>query len=374
MMAQSDIKFQDISLQEAFARSKTENKLVFFMAFASWCPHCNKMMKEVFTDPTVADFYNSHFICIKKDMEKDDGIELHEKYKVKGYPTFIFFDSTGTTLYRMGGESNAETFIEHGKSALTPERQLPYLKQQFESDSSNSEKCYAYVVALKRGAFDLNSVMQQYLATKNDSELLNEINWKILSNGITDINSPYFKFILDHQKEYSTIASPSRVQRKIFYTVKQQLETVLAANDTINYIKLRNSAASIQNQQVDSLLFTMDITLYEFNRNWNAYQTETLLNTKNYAWNNADLLTRICETYLKNITDSSAVAQAAIWSSRALELNASYSNYILAAKLFQKSGNFPQALKMAQQAKNMAKQNGWDFSEADKLLNEMNHH
>ncbi len=38
-------------MQEAFAKSKAENKNIFFMGFASWCTHCKKMQEVIAMTP-----------------------------------------------------------------------------------------------------------------------------------------------------------------------------------------------------------------------------------------------------------------------------------------------------------------------------------
>jgi len=128
VVAQQTIQLSETGLNAALEKSKVENKPVFFMCYASWCPHCKAMKNKVFTDPTVADFYNKNFICAAQDMEKGEGVELHERFKIESYPTFIFFDSNGTTLYRITGELKAPEFIQEGINVLQPDMQLPYLK------------------------------------------------------------------------------------------------------------------------------------------------------------------------------------------------------------------------------------------------------
>jgi thioredoxin-related protein len=365
------IQFQNISLKQALAKSKDENKPVFFMGFATWCEHCHNMRTEVFTDSGVANFYNSHFICIEQDMEKGAGVQLHSQFHVQSYPTCVFLDGNGTVLYQTVGEYNAADFIQQGKNALTPTMQLPYLKQQFYADVSDPTNCYQYLVALRRGMLDFSDVARKYFATKTDQELMDELNWKILANAVTDIHSLQFQFILNHQKEYGQIASPARVQRKITYTVQQYLDPFIANSDTAGYFKERSAAAAIHNHQVDSLLFTMDIALYEGTNNWPKYQEETLQLVKVYVWNDYHILHDIADNYLKHIDETSALAEGASWAKHALELNQDYGTYILAAKLFLKAGDKSSATEMAQEGKDLATKNGWSTAEADQILSQL---
>lgn len=199
---------------------------------------------------------------------------------------------------------------------------------------------------------------------------MNEKNWKILTNGITDIESPYFQFIVNHQTDYASLTSANRVQRKLFFTVKQQMEEI-PLSDTANYSRLRKVASSIHNNPIDSLLFALDLARYERLKDWEAYKAASLEGTTKLAWNDATQLSDIADVYLKNIADKAALAQAAIWAKRAIELNGSYACYITAAMLFQKAGDNPSALQIAQDGKDLAIKYGWNYKEAEDLLQQL---
>src|SRR5271157_65547 len=55
---------------EAFAKAKKENKLVFLSIGYSSCHWCHVMEKESFSDPAVAKLMNKWFVCIKVDREE----------------------------------------------------------------------------------------------------------------------------------------------------------------------------------------------------------------------------------------------------------------------------------------------------------------
>ena len=50
--------------------AEKESKPLFVMLYADWCPHCNLMKKEVFSDPNVMDFLKESYVCIWKNIEK----------------------------------------------------------------------------------------------------------------------------------------------------------------------------------------------------------------------------------------------------------------------------------------------------------------
>jgi len=66
-----------------------EGKLVFLDCYAVWCGPCKKMDRTVFHEPGVVDFFDTHFINTKFDMEKGEGVDLKNKFNVQAYPTYL---------------------------------------------------------------------------------------------------------------------------------------------------------------------------------------------------------------------------------------------------------------------------------------------
>ena len=92
LMAQTEsigIQFIHDNLQEALAKAKAENKIIFIDCFTTWCGPCKMMSKLTFTDSSVAAFYNSKFVNLKLDMEAGDGPSLQKKQGITEYFCFL---------------------------------------------------------------------------------------------------------------------------------------------------------------------------------------------------------------------------------------------------------------------------------------------
>jgi len=330
------------------------------------------MKANVFTSPAVADYFNKTFVCVSQDMEKGQGVELNKELKISSFPTFIFYDSDGKTIYRVEGELKSAAFIKEGKNALNPKRQLPYLKQQFEKDVSNSTNCYEYLRALKKGGLDFSTIVKQYFATQSDNQLLSEVNWRIITNGVTDIHSRELKFVISHQKEFSSIASPERVKRKLDYVVKELLNPLAVTTDTLNYLINRILAVQIRTYSTDSMIFNFDLRISALTKNWNAYRETCQQSTKAFAWNNHTQLNEIAGNFLNNITDSKALMLAELWAQRSLALDEEYDTYLLCSRLYKKLNNTKDAINMATKGRDLAAKYGWEGIEAENLLKELN--
>ena len=119
------IKFESGTWEEIKTKSARENKLIFLDAYASWCGICKRMEKNVFTDDTVADFYNTNFINARIDMESGEGTVLAKHYNVNVYPTLLFIDGQGKVIHRAEGMHQAQEFLELARDAGDTEKQKP---------------------------------------------------------------------------------------------------------------------------------------------------------------------------------------------------------------------------------------------------------
>lgn len=68
--------------EEAFAKSRAENKPIFLSIGYSTCHWCHVMERESFESETVAEFLNAHFVSIKVDREERPDVD-------KIYMTFV---------------------------------------------------------------------------------------------------------------------------------------------------------------------------------------------------------------------------------------------------------------------------------------------
>lgn len=94
-------------------KQTTSTKKLFIYFYADWCGYCRKMDKETFTDPTVADFINEHFLPVRVNSDQQGKVAAH--YGVSGLPDLRFLTAQGEAIARWPG------FIE-------PKQLLPMLR------------------------------------------------------------------------------------------------------------------------------------------------------------------------------------------------------------------------------------------------------
>ena len=68
--------------QDALARAKRERKPLIVDFTASWCQPCQRMLRETFPDPLVADLLDER--CVLVTVDTDEHPEVAHRYNVVG--------------------------------------------------------------------------------------------------------------------------------------------------------------------------------------------------------------------------------------------------------------------------------------------------
>lgn len=122
-------KFFKGTFSQALSQAKEQGKKVMVDCYTLWCGPCHYMSTNVFPNDTLGAYLNERFVCMKLDMEHGEGPDRAKEFKVKAYPTFIYFDADGKELNRFEGMCQKDEFIKRsqrildGKAPIDPEEQ-----------------------------------------------------------------------------------------------------------------------------------------------------------------------------------------------------------------------------------------------------------
>lgn len=106
--SQEGINFKVTTLAEAEEAAKTQNKLLFVFAHASWCPTCKKMEQNVLIQKELGAAYNQDFLNVAIDIDSPAGKELQKTYPIRATPTLFFFKADGSLAKKIEGFADVD--------------------------------------------------------------------------------------------------------------------------------------------------------------------------------------------------------------------------------------------------------------------------
>lgn len=109
------------TFDEGIALAGQTNKKVLVDVYTDWCGWCKKMDSEVYTDKGVIDALNNAFVLVKLNAESDKSVRYNGKtlteaqfagaVGVTGYPSTLFFESSGKPITLLPGFVPAPKFL-----------------------------------------------------------------------------------------------------------------------------------------------------------------------------------------------------------------------------------------------------------------------
>jgi uncharacterized protein len=167
---------------EAFAKAKKENKLIFLSIGYSSCHWCHVMERESFSNPEVAKLLNDSFVCIKVDREERPDIDqiymtaLHALGNNGGWPLSMFLMPDGRPI--VGGTYwPAEDRDIEGKKVLGFKSLLGVMTK-FQKEKPKD---------LDEQAKNLADATRQALDQSAPGKALVELDRKLVFNAVTEV-------------------------------------------------------------------------------------------------------------------------------------------------------------------------------------------
>ena len=216
LKAAEGIVFEQGTWQEALNKAKAENKLIFMDCYTSWCGPCKMLAKEVFTDPDAAKFFNEHFVNVKVDMEKGEGVALKDKYGVHAYPTLNFINAQGELQHCIVGSMEVEDFLKEAQKAIDG-KGLIALTKEYEAGNREPEFVISYLKALGDAykSEDAEKVCLAYFATLDKAKLQEKFYWDLFYQYINDVDSDVFAYVYENRDAFCEAIGEKEVRRKI---------------------------------------------------------------------------------------------------------------------------------------------------------------
>jgi len=352
------IVFIDKPWQEILKMSKDQDKLIFMDAYASWCSPCKWMSANIFTNDTIADYYNQHFICVQMDMEKGEGLKLRKEYSVVAYPTLLFINAEGVSVHRrVGASRKVSDYISLAENAQNPQEQLLTYINAFNNQSLPAALMPKYMERLKDAYIPTGPAFTQYFVQLDEKDKLSRYNWELIKKYVDDVNSPVITYVILHEKDYNRLYSEDSVFNKIALLFSDKMVRKLR-NSTLpadSFAVMKAGFKNLGYSQTGKLFFIADLTYDQYTNDNAAFLTLAFENTDKYNINDPYLLNNLAVFFSQNTSDKAHLEKAIRWSKKSIEMDNSANNNLTCANLLSKTGNDTEALKYAKAALQLAK-------------------
>ena len=99
--------------EAALAQAAEADRPVLLDFTADWCPPCKQMLRDVYSNKTLAKRIEKHVIPVKVDLSKPNEKQeaLARQWGVRGIPTLVILDSEGREVSRRIGYVPGEELV-----------------------------------------------------------------------------------------------------------------------------------------------------------------------------------------------------------------------------------------------------------------------
>ncbi len=115
-----DGEIEPVTLQEALTLAAETEKKILVDVYAAWCPYCQRMHSDVYTDDAVLQAISDYFIWVKINVESDNLVNYHGNEMTEAefanalnnesIPTTYFLNDEGAIIGVQPGFIEESTF------------------------------------------------------------------------------------------------------------------------------------------------------------------------------------------------------------------------------------------------------------------------
>jgi thiol-disulfide isomerase/thioredoxin len=328
----------------------TEKKIIFLDIYATWCGPCKMMDSRVYTDSSLAVYFNSSFINAKIDGEIEFGRILARQYKLTAYPTMIFINPGQEPVFTVVGYRDPSALSGIGKQVIDHGDRLITLGAKYDEQQLNADEEKEYLILLL--AFDQKERFQRVaagtLAKLSEEDIYDPSNKDIIINGGGDIGSNVVSVILKNPAHFKSswgIAEFSRYLSGVFNT---SMQNAIRMKDEQKMDKIVNEFIPVfledSPEQITRAKFTTRKIYFSQTKNWDAYIS--LVEDFYISIQNPERKIYYDEVYYiieNRLFEDQILSRALIWINKQIETGPDFEAFFLGTLIHAYRKDFDQA-------------------------------
>ncbi|MCB0558458.1 MAG: thioredoxin family protein [Lewinellaceae bacterium] len=351
------IEFFHGTWEEALEEAKQQEKVIFIDAYATWCGPCKRMAREVFPNEKVGEYFNRHFINMKLDMEKGEGLTFRKAYPVSAFPTLYFIDGNGAVVEKVRGAQDVDGFLKLGEKVLGLADNSEEYAAEYEKGSRGPELMYKYVKALNKSGKSSLRIANEYLDSQED--LNTEFNLRFIFESAIESDSKIFSLMMDKREAIEGLVGQEAVREQVYRacqaTVNKaiEFETEALLDEAIDKMKRHYP------EKADAFELSAQMDFYRNTGDVKNFSKACKKYAKKVAAGNPDELNKLSSEIVKQFgKDEGAMKQAEELAREAAEKGQQYQYYLNYAQILYINGKQGESGKAANTALELARSEG----------------
>jgi|GEM_PF-1154569 len=362
------IDFEHGTWGEALKKAQQEDKLIFLDAYTTWCGPCKWMTANVMNQPEVGEFFNKHFVNVKMDMEKGEGLGLAKKFGVGAYPTLAFVDAQSAMVWRVAGALDTEQFLALGQKIVDGVEPVQKMYDKFASGKYDKDFLYKYLIHTQEVAMRSNGALEEYLKLMKPEDLRNEQDFDVFVRFFSKTDSEYFKEFEKNMEMYKELHGAEKVEEKYYGSFLRTMQRSAYENDQEGFQAARKRIGDAGGEQIQGSV----TSLLVFNASKNespekGYEMLTQFVDEGKTISPSALNQYAWEVYEK-VDEPDIIEQAIRWAQVGTELEPNPMIMDTWGMLLYKHGELEAALEKLEAALELAKESGTPMTETEEAI------
>lgn len=364
------IEFFEGTFEEAKELARVESKLIFVDAYAVWCGPCKKMSSNVFPLPEVGEAFNQHYVSMKIDMERGEGLTFREKYPVRAFPTLFFMDEEGEILEVIVGAKSGPDLINLAMKHAAGRKPAKNLAEAYEKGDRSPELILEYITALNASGKSSLFITNDFL--RENPSFDDTLVQKIVFEGALESDSKVFDHLIAHRDKIEQLYSKEEVEEKILLAC---LSTVYKAAD-YDYEQLKEDAKEKVRKHLPSenkrFSAQADLSYAAVTQQEDAFLKSSGEYVKVFK-KDATKMYQAAALASNNFSKSDKVLREAIkWAEISADLESTSQIWLLHASLAEKTNQIALAKESAEKALKIIQEKGEPTWQVEQLIQNLN--
>ena len=301
------IDFFDGSFEEALIQAQKEEKLIFVDAYATWCGPCKRMAREVFTDPSVGEYYNVHFISLKIDMEKPEGREFGRSFPVSAFPTLFYLNEKGELLKKEIGGRNVDAFLKLGERIAGSYDRSGELAKLYDEGARDYELVLKYIKALNNANKSSLKIANDFL--RKNKDLPKDKLAEFLFESLSSSDSRIFDLFIENKNTIRKLFGEEAYDNKIQEACWTTIQTAIDYESTMLLEEAKDKMKENLEDNYRSFAYNADYEFAKATADIPMLSNSALSIAKSIAKEDAERLHDICNELMRYKSVDPAIVQ-----------------------------------------------------------------